>query len=86
MLAESHTFPSTMAQNFWIAIFAWATCFVLTIAVSLATVPKAESELRGLVYGFTDIPPEENEPWYRKPGVLAVIVGIAVIILNAIFW
>jgi len=81
-----HTFPSTMAQNFWMAIFAWSTCFVLTIAVSLATVPKAESELRGLVYGFTDIPPEENEPWYRKPGVLAVIVGVAVIILNAIFW
>ena len=27
-----HEFPSTMAQNFWIAIFAWTTCFLVTIA------------------------------------------------------
>ena len=30
-------FPSTMAQNFWMAIFAWSTCFVVTLLVSLAT-------------------------------------------------
>ena len=34
-----------MAQNFWIAIFAWTTCFVVTIVVSLMTKPKPESEL-----------------------------------------
>jgi SSS family solute:Na+ symporter len=45
-IANLHSFPSTMAQNFWIAIFAWSTCFVVTIVVSLATAPKAESELR----------------------------------------
>src|SRR5215208_1328647 len=37
-----HAFPSTMAQNFWIAIVAWTTCFVVTIAVSLVTRPKPE--------------------------------------------
>ena len=31
-IANLHHFPSTMAQNFWIAIFAWTTCFVVTIA------------------------------------------------------
>src|SRR5262249_31744933 len=30
-LANFHTFPSTMAQNFWIAIWAWSACFVITI-------------------------------------------------------
>jgi SSS family transporter len=35
-LAQIHTFPSSMAQNFWIAIMAWTTCFFVTIAVSLA--------------------------------------------------
>src|SRR5579862_2788197 len=35
-----HQFPSTMAQNFWMAIFAWSVCFVVTIVVSLATAPK----------------------------------------------
>ena len=33
-------FPSTMAQNFWIAIFAWTTCFLVTILVSLLTNPQ----------------------------------------------
>src|ERR1019366_931386 len=45
-----HQFPSTMAQNFWIAIFAWSVCFVTTVAVSMATRPKEDAALRGLVY------------------------------------
>ena len=36
-IADVYHFPSTMAQNFWIAIFAWTTCFVVTIVVSLVT-------------------------------------------------
>jgi SSS family solute:Na+ symporter len=44
-----HTYPSEMAQNFWTAIFAWTTCFVITILVSLMTKPREESELSGLV-------------------------------------
>ena len=31
-----HTYPSEMAQNFWTAIFAWTSCFVATIVISLA--------------------------------------------------
>ncbi len=81
-----HTFPSTMAQNFWMAIFAWSVCFVVTIVVSLMTPAKAESELRGLVYGLTEVPSDEGEPWYRRPLVLAFIVCVALIVLNAIFW
>src|SRR6202011_3087776 len=45
-----HTFPSTMAQNFWIAIFAWSACFAITIAVSMLSAPKPEKVLHGLVY------------------------------------
>ncbi|HXR78002.1 MAG TPA: sodium:solute symporter family protein [Bryobacteraceae bacterium] len=86
-IANLHHFPSTMAQNFWIAIFAWTTCLVVTIAISLVTKPKAESELHNLVYGFTDIPTKEkNLPWHERPGLLAVIVCIVLVILNVIFW
>ena len=35
-----HSFPSSMAQNFWIAICAWTTCFLVTIVVSLMTEPR----------------------------------------------
>ena len=37
-----HQYPSEMAQNFWTAIFAWTTCFVVTILVSLVTSPRAD--------------------------------------------
>jgi len=81
-----HTFPSTMAQNFWIAIFAWSTCFAVTILVSLASQPKPASELHNLVYGLTDIPHDADLPWYKRPAPLAIIVVVALIALNLIFW
>jgi len=85
-ISPVHTFPSTMAQNFWMAIFAWSTCFVVTILVSLMTPAKPEAELRGLVYGLTDVPSDVGEPWYRRPLVLASIVCVVLVILNVIFW
>jgi SSS family solute:Na+ symporter len=81
-----HAFPSTMAQNFWIAIFAWSACFLATIAVSLWTRPRAESELRGLVYGLSELPPEAGIRWYLKPGTLAAAVAAGLIALNLAFW
>ena len=48
-----------MAQNFWIAIFAWSTCLLVTLLVSLMSAPKPEAELHNLVYGLTDIPHED---------------------------
>src|SRR6185312_16495919 len=32
-IAPLHHFPSTMAQNFWIAIFAWTTCLIVTALI-----------------------------------------------------
>ena len=85
-LATLHTFPSTMAQNFWIAIYAWTSCLLVTVLVSLVTKPKEEYELKNLVYGFTAKPSEEHLPWHQRPNVLAVLVGIVLIGLNLIFW
>ena len=81
-----HQFPSTMAQNFWIAIFAWSTCFVVTILVSLLTAPRADWDLQGLVYGLTKIPHDPELPWYKRPLPLAAVVVVALLILNLIFW
>jgi len=81
-----HVFPSTMAQNFWIAIVAWSVCFLVTIAVSLATRPRAETELRGLVFGLTATPNEPGLVWYKRPAVLAVVVGVICLLLNFLFW
>jgi SSS family solute:Na+ symporter len=83
--AVLHTFPSTMAQNFWIAIFAWSTCLLVTLLVSLMSTPKVESELHNLVYGLTAIP-HEDVPWYKRPAPLALIVIAALVLLNVWFW
>jgi solute:Na+ symporter, SSS family len=83
--AVLHTFPSTMAQNFWIAIFAWSTCLLVTFLVSLLSAPKDESQLHNLVYGLTAIP-HEDVPWYKRPAPLAVIVIAGLVLLNVWFW
>jgi solute:Na+ symporter, SSS family len=85
-IAALHEFPSVMAQNFWIAIFAWTSCFVLTVVVSMATRPKADAELRDLVWGLTKMPTDEGVVWYLRPGALAILVAVICIALNFLFW
>jgi SSS family solute:Na+ symporter len=85
-IANLQTFPSTMAQNFWIAIFAWTACFLVTVAVSIATKAKQDHELSNLVYGLTKIPREIGVPWYRRPGPLALVAGGVCLLLNLLFY
>ncbi len=80
------TYPSVMAQNFWTAIWAWTTCFVVTIVVSLVTRPRAEEELRGLVYSLTERPRDEGLAWYQRPATLAVAVLAMTLVLNIVFF
>ena len=84
-LAIMHVYPSEMAQNFWTAIYAWTTCFLITIVVSLLTRPHEEKELIGLVYSLTERPTQHDLSWYQRPAVLAVVVLAATALLNIIF-
>jgi len=79
--AELYRFPSTMAQNFWIAIVAWTTCFLVTIVVSLATRPRPDAEMQGLVYGLTERPRDSG-----RPALLAGVVAAILLALNWYFW
>lgn len=85
-LSVLHTYPSEMAQSFWTAIAAWTVCFVLTIAVSLATAPQKHESLRGLVWSLTPHTSEEHLPWYQRPATLGVIVLVLVAGLNVLFY
>ncbi len=80
-----HHYPSDMAQNFWTAIFAFSINLVVTIAVSLVTEPRPESQLVGLVYSLTPKPIETHLRWYQKPAVLAVAVLVLLVALNLVF-
>src|SRR5215469_3460677 len=79
------TYPSELAQTFWTAIFAWTTCFIVTIIVSSLTRPRPDDQLKGLVYSLTDKPREGGIPWYKRPVVMAVGVLILTVILNLLF-
>jgi len=86
-LAVVHTFPSEMAQNFWLATFAFLVCFVMTAAISLATRrTKPDEELAGLVYSLTPKIRVEGTPWYQRPGVIGTALLGACAVLNLIFW
>jgi SSS family solute:Na+ symporter len=85
-LVVTHIYPSEMAQNFWTAIYAWSTCFVVTIIVSLITRAPEESKLVGLVYSLTPKPEEEPMAWYARPASLAIMVIAGTVLLNIIFW
>jgi solute:Na+ symporter, SSS family len=80
------TYPSELAQTFWTAIFAWTTCFVVTILVSAATRPRPAAELHGLVYGLTEVPHERTKHWFERPYVLAAVVLGLTVALNVIFF
>ena len=81
----AHFYPSDMAQNFWTAIWAWATCFVVTIVISLVTQPREDSKLVGLVYSLTEKPSEKHLSWYQRPAALAVAIIIVLVLLNVFF-
>ena len=75
-----------MAENMFRALWSGIACVLVTVIVSLATTPKPESELVGLVYGATDIPSEGHLPVYQRPAFWACVVGAVFVVLNIIFW
>jgi SSS family solute:Na+ symporter len=80
-------FPSEMAQNFWLAAFAFLVCFVLTAGISLATrQTKTNEDLKGLVYSLTPKIKDEETNFFLRPAVLGTILLIACVIMNYIFW
>ncbi len=81
------TLPSNMAQNFWLATFAFSVCFVLTLLISLATKrTKSNEELKGLVYSLTPKLKDEETHFLLRPAVLGIILLLCCVVLNIIFW
>jgi len=66
----------------------WSTLIgvIVTVAVSLATKPKPDSELKGLVYGVTYIPEEGMAPLVQRPAFWAGVALVAFLVLQWIFW
>jgi SSS family solute:Na+ symporter len=74
------------AQNMFRALWCWLICVVVTVVVSLLTEPKPDAELADLVYGLTPIPHEEEVSLIHSPVFWGVVVAVAFVILQIIFW
>jgi SSS family solute:Na+ symporter len=87
VLGVWHVYPVEMAQNFTAAIYAFGACFAVTVLVSAMTPKlKSDGDLAGLVYSLTPKIKDHNIPWWKQPATLGILVLIAAIILNIIFW
>jgi SSS family solute:Na+ symporter len=75
-----------LAQDMYQALWSFLVCVIVTVVVSLATKPKPDAELTGLVYGLTGVPSVGNIPVYQKPIFWAGVVTVVFFILNLIFW
>jgi SSS family solute:Na+ symporter len=86
VVANVLQYRSDMASNYYGAITAWTVCFLVTVAISLATRPKPVEELAGLVYSATRRPAETGRLGVTSPAILAVLVLAGAVALNVWFW
>jgi solute:Na+ symporter, SSS family len=75
-----------LAQDMYQALWSFLVCVIVMVVVSLATKPKTDSELNGLVYGLTAVPSVGNVPIYQKPHFWAGVVVVIFFALNVYFW
>ena len=79
-------YAKDMAENMYRALWSCIICAFVTVIVSLLTTPKPESELKGLVYGATDIPAETYVTVFHRPWFWATVVGVVFIALQIAYW
>jgi SSS family solute:Na+ symporter len=82
---------SGQGSSFLAAGVAFVADILVSVIVTMVTVPKPESELRGLVYSLT---PKEDRTehrtgdetaWYRSTPLLAGVAAVLVVVLNIVF-
>lgn len=85
-IAEWYTIKSGMGQAFIVAAISWIVNFFTTILVSLATKPKPDEQLKGLVYSLTERPTYHEQKWYLRIVPLGLLLLAITILLNILFF
>lgn len=75
-----------MAENLYRALWSFLICVIVTYIVSMATKPIPDAQLRGLVYGATELPDDGASSLWQKPIFWACVVIVVFFGLNLIFW
>ncbi|HEX4423956.1 MAG TPA: sodium:solute symporter family protein [Terriglobales bacterium] len=75
-----------MAENMYRAVWTLLVNVGVTVIVSLFTRPRPDNELKGLVYGLTELPSDGQYPLFQRPIVWAAAVAVGFVALNILFW
>jgi SSS family solute:Na+ symporter len=75
-----------LAEDMYRALWSCLINIIVTVVVSLATAPRPEAELEGLVYGATRIPKDDDTRLIRRPIFWAGVSLAALLVLQWIFW
>ncbi|MFI5491629.1 sodium:solute symporter family protein [Actinoplanes sp. NPDC051859] len=91
-LTDLVAFNSDLEESFWGAGLAFVTAVVVAVAVTLVTPPKAENDLRGLVYGLAGDATSgtavlaADRVWWRNPALLGGIAVVLAFVLYIPVW
>ena len=85
-IAPLYEIRSGMGQAFIVAAVSWIVNFTTTVLVSLATKPRPEEELQGLVYSLTKRQRVVTGRWFLSPLVIGLLLLLITILLNIIFF
>ncbi len=80
------THAKMMAEDMYQALWSWLICVGVTIVVSMFTQPRPAAELKGLVYGETEIPSDGDLPFYKRPLFWSGVCLALFLVLQWIFW
>jgi SSS family solute:Na+ symporter len=80
---SSHAKP--MAETLYRMLWSWIACVIVTIGVSLLTRPRPTAELRGLVYGCTELPQQSQYPLVQRPAFWGAAVLFMFLYLQWVF-
>jgi len=75
-----------LAEDMYRALWSCLIGVIVTVTVSLVTKPKPDSELKGLVYGLTPVPKEDNVSLLARPAFWAAVAIAIFLVLQWIFW
>jgi solute:Na+ symporter, SSS family len=75
-----------LAEDMYRALWSSLIGIIVTIGVSLATKPKTDEELKGLVYDILNWPREEQASLLQRPVFWGIISLALLVVLQWIFW
>jgi solute:Na+ symporter, SSS family len=75
-----------LAQDMYQSLWSCVICVVVTVLVTLITKPRADEELRGLVYALTEVAHEEHASFVHRPLFWGILVLTVLAVLQIIFW